>query len=92
MTISGKYFTRDLQVWFGDVKAPITEYKNNEMLLCHLPAPEELMQSGGLNRVDDADVQSDEEARNQKLQFGIGILLVREDGIVYKTNKTFYFC
>jgi hypothetical protein len=91
MTISGENFTRDLQIWFGDIKAPFTEYKNHEMLVCRLPSHEELMQSVGLNRIHDAEIQDDDEARKQKLPFSIIILLVRGDGVVYKTSKFYYF-
>lgn len=91
MTISGENLTEDLQVWFGDIKAPFTEYRSHEMLVCRLPLHKQLMQSVGLNRVHDVDIQNDEEARKQQLPFSIRILLVRGDGVVYKTSKSYYF-
>lgn len=91
MTLTGENFTHDLQIWFGDIKAPFTEFKDREKLICRLPSHKELMQSAGLNRVHDIDIQEDDKARKQKLPFGIKILLVRGDGVVYKTNKSYYF-
>ncbi|KAI8382355.1 beta-trefoil DNA-binding domain-containing protein [Blakeslea trispora] len=43
MTLSGEYFSRDLQVWLGDIKATYTEYKSRDMLVCGLPSREELL-------------------------------------------------
>ncbi|KAG0191485.1 hypothetical protein DFQ28_011733 [Apophysomyces sp. BC1034] len=37
MSLHGEYFSRDLQVWFGDVKAPYTEYRSREHIICGVP-------------------------------------------------------
>lgn len=89
MTVSGENFTRDLQLWFGDIKASFTEYRSREMLVCRVPPREELMKSVGLNRVH--DVQTDNEDSPQRLPFTIRILLVRGDGVVYKTSRFYSF-
>jgi hypothetical protein len=94
MTVSGENFTRDLQIWFGDIKAPFTEYRSREMLVCRLPPREELMQSVGLNRVHDViyNDEEDEDGRKPRMPFNIRILLVRGDGVVYKTSRSYSFC
>jgi hypothetical protein len=97
MTVSGENFTRDLQIWFGDIKAPFTEYRSREMLVCRLPPREELMQSVGLNRVHDATMNEhgeddDDDHRKPRMPFNIRILLVRGDGVVYKTSRSYSFC
>jgi hypothetical protein len=96
MTVSGENFTRDLQIWFGDIKAPFTEYRSREMLVCRLPPREELMQSVGLNRVHDVTTseleEDDDDHRKPRMPFNIRILLVRGDGVVYKTSRSYSFC
>ncbi|KAI8876234.1 hypothetical protein K501DRAFT_327139 [Backusella circina FSU 941] len=37
MLLHGENFSRDLQIWFGDVKAARTEYKGRELIMCKLP-------------------------------------------------------
>ncbi|KAL9547626.1 hypothetical protein MBANPS3_006073 [Mucor bainieri] len=97
MTVSGENFTRDLQIWFGDIKAPFTEYRSREMLVCRLPPREELMQSVGLNRVHDVlaneqHADDDDDQRKPRMPYSIRILLVRGDGVVYKTSRSYSFC
>ncbi|KAL7324678.1 hypothetical protein PS15p_209836 [Mucor circinelloides] len=97
MTVSGENFTRDLQIWFGDIKAPFTEYRSREMLVCRLPPREELMQSVGLNRVHDVlaneqHADEDDDQRKPRMPYSIRILLVRGDGVVYKTSRSYSFC
>lgn len=95
MTVSGENFTRDLQIWFGDIKARFTEYRSREMLVCRLPPREELMQSVGLNRIHDVSANEDDQDddhRKSKMPFSIRILLVRGDGVVYKTSRSYSFC
>lgn len=95
MTVSGENFTRDLQIWFGDIKAPFTEYRSREMLVCRVPPRDELMKSVGLNRVhDNIPLQTDDEDDEtcpQRLPYTIRILLVRGDGVVYKTSRSYSF-
>ncbi|CEP19861.1 hypothetical protein [Parasitella parasitica] len=101
MTVSGENFTRDLQIWFGDIKAPFTEYRSREMLVCRLPPREELLQSVGLNRVHDIlaneqhtddDDGGGADQRKPRMPYNIRILLVRGDGVVYKTSRSYCFC
>lgn len=96
MTVSGENFTRDLQIWFGDIKAPFTEYRSREMLVCRLPPREELMQSVGLNRFHDVLANEhgddDDDQRKPRMPYSIRILLVRGDGVVYKTSRSYSFC
>lgn len=97
MTVSGENFTRDLQIWFGDIKAPFTEYRSREMLVCRLPSREELLQSVGLNRVHDVPIQETttndhgEGQHQPRLPYSIRILLIRGDGVVYKTSRSYSF-
>jgi hypothetical protein len=44
LSLHGENFSRDLQVWFGDLKAPLTEYKGRELLICKLPTKNELIE------------------------------------------------
>ncbi|KAI8991978.1 hypothetical protein BDF20DRAFT_79333 [Mycotypha africana] len=93
MTASGENFTRDLQIWFGDIKAPITEYRSREMLVCWLPTRAELLKSVGLNRRHDLlENDSDVEHKTSNMPYSIRILLVRGDGVVYKTGRFYTFC
>lgn len=97
MTLSGENFTRDLQIWFGDIKAPFTEYRSREMLVCRLPPREELIQSVGLNRVknvteNERGYNDDDDHSKPRMPFNIRILLVRGDGVVYKTSRSYSFC
>ena len=85
MTLHGENFTRDLQVWFGDVKAFHTEYRGREVFLCHVPPRHELMESMHIERnLDDGSIGSN--------GFKLPILLVRGDGVImYKTNQYYRF-
>ncbi|KAI8371630.1 uncharacterized protein BYT42DRAFT_548465 [Radiomyces spectabilis] len=77
LCVSGENMTRDLSVWFGDVRAPRTDYKCRESLICTLPSLQELINSP-------ITVQ---EGMERKLP----ILLVRSDGVVYRTYKFYSF-
>ncbi|EIE89876.1 hypothetical protein RO3G_14587 [Rhizopus delemar RA 99-880] len=44
LTMHGENFSRDLQVWFGDVKANHTEYRSRELIICKVPPRHELME------------------------------------------------
>ncbi|CAO3627210.1 unnamed protein product [Cunninghamella blakesleeana] len=78
--ISGENMTRDLTVWFGDIKAPLTEYKSRDLISCTLPDHHELISS--IVVVSDGDCN-----KTNKLP----ILLVRGDGIVYRTGQFYTF-
>jgi len=88
ITIYGENFTRDLTVWFGDIKAPRTEYRCREMLVCVAPSEDEICTS---TIKDESSIKEEEglvadngsALRGKKLP----ILLVRGDGVVYRTPK-----
>jgi hypothetical protein len=83
MTVTGENFTRDLQIWFGDVKAALTEYRSKEMLVCRLPSREDLLESAGLENISSMN--------DDTANYRIRILLVRGDGVVYKTSRYYGF-
>ncbi|KAI9485973.1 MAG: hypothetical protein EXX96DRAFT_26822 [Benjaminiella poitrasii] len=87
MTVSGENFTRDLQIWFGDIKAPFTEYRSREMLVCRIPSREELINS--VASIPDTSPNSNSEDAGSP--YSIRILLVRGDGVVYKTSRCYTF-
>ncbi|KAI8887458.1 LAG1-DNAbind-domain-containing protein [Backusella circina FSU 941] len=84
MTITGENFTRDLQIWLGDIKATFTEYRSKEMLVCRLPSRHDLLESAGLENISSFNEDSNANYR-------IRILLVRGDGVVYKTSRYYAF-
>jgi len=71
LSLHGENFSRDLQVWFGDVKATNVEYRSRELMICRVPPKNELL--------------STKHTYDQ-----IPILLVRGDGTICKTNKTYH--
>ncbi|KAI7879594.1 beta-trefoil [Lichtheimia hyalospora FSU 10163] len=79
LSISGENLTRDLAVWFGDVKCPRTDYRSRESISCSVPDLSELVRS--------PVITIDEENGSRKLP----ILLVRGDGVVYRTGKFYTF-
>jgi hypothetical protein len=80
MLISGESMARDLSVWFGDVKAPSTEYKSRELLSCDVPDKADLASSLVAKADDD-----------RPDLFKLPILLVRGDGVVYRTGEFYTF-
>jgi hypothetical protein len=80
LTISGENLTRDLMVWFGDVKSVQTEYKSRDIMTCTIPGLQELLNSPTclLEEVDG-------------LKKKIPLLLVRGDGVVYRTDQFYTF-
>ncbi|KAI9283288.1 hypothetical protein BY458DRAFT_543572 [Sporodiniella umbellata] len=44
LTLHGENFSRDLEIWFGDIKAVYTEYRSRELLICQLPSRLDLQQ------------------------------------------------
>ncbi|KAI8078675.1 uncharacterized protein BX664DRAFT_342467 [Halteromyces radiatus] len=80
MVMTGENLTRDLAVWFGDVKAPLTEYKSRDLISCTIP--------------DVADLRSSlvaSSCNDDPLSNKIPILLVRGDGVVYRTGEFYSF-
>ncbi|KAI9471849.1 MAG: hypothetical protein EXX96DRAFT_581940 [Benjaminiella poitrasii] len=43
LALHGENFSRDLQVWFGNVKSNGAEYRSRELILCKVPSKHELM-------------------------------------------------
>ncbi|GAN11150.1 LAG1-DNAbind-domain-containing protein [Mucor ambiguus] len=79
LTLSGENLTRDLNLWFGDIKAPHTEYKSRESMVCTIPDIQELLSSPTLI------------IEEEGLQKKIPLLLVRGDGVVYRTDQFYAF-
>lgn len=79
LTLSGENLTRDLNLWFGDIKSPHTEYKSRESMVCTIPDIQELLSSPTLIIEEDG------------LQKKIPLLLVRGDGVVYRTDQFYAF-
>lgn len=77
--LTGENFARDLSVWFGDVKAPRTDYKSRESISCSIPDLQELM--------DSPASFLDNDTQHHK----IPLLFVRGDGIVYNTDMFYSF-
>lgn len=75
----GENFTRDISVWFGDIKSVKTEYKSRETLSCHIPELNDLMSS------PTCIIEKMTEQRK------VPLLFVRGDGVVYNTDLFFTF-
>ena len=43
LSLHGENFSRDLQVWFGDIKASNVEYRSRELIICRVPSKNELV-------------------------------------------------
>jgi hypothetical protein len=76
--LAGENFTRDICVWFGDVKSPRTDYKSRESISCAVPDLKDL--------IDSAAARPVEENRRK-----IPLLFVRGDGVVYNTDMFYTF-
>ncbi|RUS13873.1 hypothetical protein BC937DRAFT_94647 [Endogone sp. FLAS-F59071] len=87
ITIYGENFTRDLTVWFGDIKAPRTEYRCREVLICSVPSEEEIYTSTikDESSIKEESMGADNGSALRGKKFPI--LLVRGDGVVYRTCK-----
>lgn len=79
LTLAGENLTRDLNIWFGDIKSPQTEYKSRDSITCIIPDLQELLNSPTLLVEDDG------------LKKKIPLLLVRGDGVVYRTDQFYSF-
>ncbi|KAL0090379.1 hypothetical protein J3Q64DRAFT_1407158 [Phycomyces blakesleeanus] len=84
MSLHGESFSRDLQVWFGDIKALDSDYRSRELFVCRLPTRQNLLEGVGLETVGFDNT-------THAPIYSLPILLVRGDGTVYKTNKTYKF-
>ncbi|KAG2222286.1 hypothetical protein INT45_006965 [Circinella minor] len=80
LSMHGESFTRDLEVWFGDVRSPRSEYRGREQLVCEVPMASELAHSVGAEWKNGGSCS-------------VPLLLVRRNGgALYKTNKYYTFC
>jgi len=73
--IYGEHFTPRLSVWFGDVPAKTTR-KCAELLVCHAPSIKDILKDG-------TEVCSQRKT--------VLLLLVRDDGVIYPTGKTYTY-
>ncbi|CAO3670240.1 unnamed protein product [Umbelopsis ramanniana] len=77
LTIYGQSFSPELTVWFGNVPSPRTECRSAEVMKCELPdAGMWFNENGGSFAV-------------QQDTLKVPLLLVRRDGIVYRTRHWF---
>ncbi|KAI8595638.1 hypothetical protein EDD21DRAFT_390682 [Dissophora ornata] len=120
MNLKGHGFTRELCVWFGTIKAPVTEYQSPESMVVQIPEEVSLGSSFYFTKDDDEDVEGDEDededeagtmnggedisgshSQNQQQQRFrrkrvkglfesdcVPILLVRTDGVVYRSGHS----
>jgi hypothetical protein len=132
MTLKGQGFSPDLSVWFGTVRAPVTELQSGEILVAHVPEEVSLGSSFYFTKdddEDDAEDDDDDESRSSVLVGGgsdgsgsnggspattsttaatgdqhdrfrrkrvkgqfesdrVPILLVRKDGVVYRSGHS----
>jgi hypothetical protein len=77
LTLYGQSFTRDLSVWFGNVPSPRTEFRSPEVLRCELPDPSMWFNNDGESFVVQQDILK------------VPLILVRGDGVVYRTRHWF---
>ncbi|KAI8889351.1 beta-trefoil [Backusella circina FSU 941] len=77
LSLSGENLTRELEVWFGDIKAQTTDYKSRDAISCTIPDTQELMKSPVLEK--------------DEFKCRIPLLFVRGDGVVYRTDQYYAF-
>lgn len=76
LELYGENFMREMEVWFGDVRSPQTDYRGRERLQCMVPKSQDLMTT----------------AQWDGRSYRVPLLLVRRDvAIVYKTSKVYTF-
>lgn len=77
ISLHGENFTRDLQVWLGDIKLSHTEYRGRELLLCRVPSRRDLCESMHAQQGEDG-------------VYRIPVLLVRGEGVLVHNTNHFY--
>ncbi|KAI9267252.1 hypothetical protein EDC94DRAFT_602740 [Helicostylum pulchrum] len=80
LNLTGENFTRDVSIWFGDIKSPRTEYKARDSISCNIPDIQELLDSP-------VSVLDPDNAQIHK----IPLLFVRGDGVIYNTDMFYTF-
>ncbi|KAG0014085.1 hypothetical protein BGZ80_010658 [Entomortierella chlamydospora] len=122
MSFKGHGFSRDLSVWFGTIKAPVTEYQSPDSLVVQIPEEVSLGSSFYFTKDDDEDAEGDDdddedsttanggrdESDNKQHHRSTGseerfrrkrvkslfesdcvpILLVRSDGVIYRSGHS----
>ncbi|KAI9481070.1 MAG: hypothetical protein EXX96DRAFT_565265 [Benjaminiella poitrasii] len=83
LIIHGEGFTRDISVWFGDIKSLRTDFKSREIISCLVPDVHELIES----RTTVVEQQEQQEEVVHK----VPLLFVRSDGVVYNTDRYYSF-
>ncbi|KAG0287162.1 hypothetical protein BGZ98_004782, partial [Dissophora globulifera] len=61
MTLKGYGFTRDLSVWFGTIKAPVTEFQSPEAVVVQIPEEVSLGSSFYFTKDDNEDMEGDDD-------------------------------
>ncbi|KAI8987185.1 beta-trefoil DNA-binding domain-containing protein [Pilobolus umbonatus] len=80
LNLMGENLTRDISVWFGDIKSRRTDYKSREYISCVIPELDELMRSP-VSTVD----------KDKPSKHRIPLLFVRGDGIIYRTDLFYIY-
>ncbi|KAI8078473.1 hypothetical protein BDF21DRAFT_420595 [Thamnidium elegans] len=80
LNLTGENFTRDVSIWFGDIKSPRTEYKSRDSISCNIPDIQELLDSP-ISVLDPDNTQMHK----------IPLLFVRGDGVIYNTDMFYTF-
>lgn len=99
LQLHGDNLARDLQVWLGDVKVPLVEYKSRELVICRLPSRLELMECGFTESYQtDASAPTSPasprvpSSKTNKTYYQLPLLLVKaSDGIIHKTDLFYQF-
>ncbi|KAI7901571.1 uncharacterized protein BX663DRAFT_513323 [Cokeromyces recurvatus] len=84
LMLHGQGFTRDISVWFGDIKSSHTDYKSREFISCLVPDIQDMLNSKTKIKVED-------ESQSSPIMYQIPLLFVRSDGIVYNTDRFYIF-
>lgn len=82
LVIAGSGFTRDMTVWFGDMCSAQTEWRSPECLVVLGPTRSESREGGAGDGAGGPSIGGDGVIRE------VPILLVRSDGVVYRTGRT----
>ncbi|ORX62561.1 LAG1-DNAbind-domain-containing protein [Hesseltinella vesiculosa] len=92
--LHGENLARDMQVWFGDVKAPHVEYKSRECVVAKLPPRQDLVDCPFVDKLLDQDPVSTHSSRpsSPSYAYQLPLLLVKAvDNIVHKTGIDYSF-
>jgi hypothetical protein len=99
LQLHGDNLARDLQVWLGDVKVPLVEYKSRELVICRLPSRLELMECAFTESYQSEASAPTSPAsplapssKTNKTYYQLPLLLVKaSDGIIHKTDLFYQF-